>query len=75
MFAGGIYGASDDVTYDAKRDVITRILTLNRLAGDELVCFGDGPVELREGKKRGGVAIGVASEGRHAPCTGSIAAR
>jgi len=62
LFDGGIYGASDDAAYDAKREVIRRILASNRLSGAELACFGDGPVELREGRKRGGLAVGVASD-------------
>ncbi|MDI6774112.1 MAG: PfkB family carbohydrate kinase [Verrucomicrobiota bacterium] len=62
LFDGGIYGASNDAAYDAKREVIRRILASNRLSGAALACFGDGPVELREGKKRGGLAVGVASD-------------
>jgi phosphoglycolate phosphatase-like HAD superfamily hydrolase len=62
LFDGGIHGATDDVQHDAKRVVIDRILTTNQLNGSELVCFGDGPVELREGRKRGGMAVGIASD-------------
>lgn len=62
LFEGNIHGATDDVSYDAKREVIRRILSVNKLNGSELVCFGDGPVELREGKKRGGLSVGVASD-------------
>ena len=45
-----------------KREVIERVFAQKNLAGHELVCFGDGPVELREGKKRGGWAVGIASD-------------
>ncbi len=62
LFDGGIYGASDDMHDDVKRAVIGRILNSRDLAGSELVCFGDGPVELRETKRRGGMAVGVASD-------------
>lgn len=62
LFDGGIYGASDDIRQDIKRQVIDRILRTQKLAGAELVCFGDGPVELRETKKRKGIAVGVASD-------------
>jgi len=34
----------------------------NRLKGAQLCCFGDGPVELRETRKQGGIAVGVASD-------------
>ena len=62
LFDGGIYGAAGDIDRDAKREVIERILRENRLAGAELVCFGDGPVEIRLARKRGGLAVGVASD-------------
>ena len=32
------------------------------LGGAALATFGDGPVEIRETRKRGGVAVGVASD-------------
>jgi len=62
LFNGGIFGASGRIDRDVKKEVVNRILTENDLAGAGLVCFGDGPVELRETKKRGGVAVGVASD-------------
>lgn len=42
--------------------VVERIIRENNLSGPELACFGDGPVEIRETKKRNGIAIGVASD-------------
>ncbi|MDI9431542.1 MAG: HAD family hydrolase, partial [Planctomycetota bacterium] len=62
FFDGGIYGAVGDVTKYSKRMVIDRIMTENRLSGAELVVVGDGPVEMRECRKRGGIAVGVASD-------------
>jgi len=62
FFTGGIYGAVGDVARYSKRMVIDRILTENNLQGSELAVFGDGPVEIREGRKRDGLAIGVASD-------------
>jgi len=62
LFDGGIYGATEDIDHDAKRQVIERILSAQSLSGASLVCFGDGPVELREAKKRGGLAVGLASD-------------
>jgi hypothetical protein len=42
--------------------VLEKIMTDNGLRGPELVVFGDGPVELRECRKRDGVAVAVASD-------------
>ncbi|NLH48609.1 MAG: HAD family hydrolase [Myxococcales bacterium] len=61
LFAGAIYGAVGDVRHEAKRLVIERILgEIGDPAG--LVAIGDGPVEIRETHKRGGYAIGVATD-------------
>jgi rfaE bifunctional protein kinase chain/domain len=62
LFDGGIYGAVGDIDSCSKKMVLDRILRENNLRGPELAVFGDGPVELRESRKRGGLAIGVASD-------------
>ncbi|MCL5269613.1 MAG: HAD family hydrolase, partial [bacterium] len=63
LFDGGIFGAIGDVTHEAKRVVLDRLLReIGPGATRELVTFGDGPVELRETCKRGGLAVGVASD-------------
>ena len=62
LFEGRIYGSIGEVTKNTKRIVMETIIRDNRLAGSQLVCFGDGPVELREVKRCGGVAVGVASD-------------
>jgi len=62
LFDGGIFGASGQIDRDVKKEVIERILSRNGLAGDELACFGDGPVELRETRKHGGRPVGIASD-------------
>ena len=63
LFKGGIHGSVGDVTKDAKRIVLDRILNeIGREAIGGLVTFGDGPVEMRETHKRGGYAIGIASD-------------
>jgi phosphoglycolate phosphatase-like HAD superfamily hydrolase len=56
-----IYGALDDYQSFSKQMVIERILQENRLAGPELVAFGDGYVEIEDTKAAGGLAVGVAS--------------
>jgi rfaE bifunctional protein kinase chain/domain len=62
LFEGRIFGAVGDVNIEAKRIVLERIIQENNLAGHEFMTFGDGPVEIRETRKRGGVCIGVASD-------------
>ncbi len=62
LFDGGIYGAVGDVARCSKKMVIDRIMTENSLQGPELVVFGDGPVEMRECRKRDGIAVGIASD-------------
>lgn len=62
LFDGGIYGAVGDITKYSKKMVIEKIMTENDLSGPELAVFGDGPVELRECRKRDGIAVGVATD-------------
>ncbi|MBN1506925.1 MAG: hypothetical protein JW955_08765 [Sedimentisphaerales bacterium] len=62
LFNGGIYGAAGDITDCSKKRVIDRIMSEHSLRGPELAVFGDGPVELRESRKRDGLAIGIASD-------------
>lgn len=62
LFEGRIYGANQDMTHDAKRMVLERII--NEIGSDKacnIVTFGDGPVEIRETRKRGGLTVGIAS--------------
>ena len=61
-FQGGIFGAVGDVKVEAKRVVLERIIGEHGLGGASLVTFGDGPVEIRETHKRGGLCVGLASD-------------
>src|SRR5207237_7938610 len=61
-FGPHIYGALDDYQNFSKKMIIERILSENRLRGEELLGFGDGFVEIEEIKRVGGVAVAVASE-------------
>lgn len=62
LFEGRIYGAVGDVNKEAKKIVLDRILdTIGEAAAGKVATFGDGPVEIRETRKRGGITIGVAS--------------
>ena len=62
LFEGRIYGAVGDINKEAKKIVLDRILDKigDHYSGD-IATFGDGPVEIRETYKRGGITIGVAS--------------
>jgi len=62
LFDGGIFGAVGSLAKEAKRDVIERILRENGITGASLMVVGDGPVEMREGLRRGALCIGVASD-------------
>jgi bifunctional ADP-heptose synthase (sugar kinase/adenylyltransferase)/phosphoglycolate phosphatase-like HAD superfamily hydrolase len=62
IFEGNIHGWTGEVTRNTKRMVVESIIRKNNLQGNELICFGDGPVELREVKRCGGVAVGIASD-------------
>lgn len=62
FFGEHIYGATGDITVEAKRVVMDRILEEHGLSGTNLVTFGDGPVEMRETRRRGGVAVGLCSD-------------
>ena len=62
LFDGGIYGAVGDVAKYSKKMVIENIMTESNLSSPELVVFGDGPVELRECRKRDGIAVGIATD-------------
>ncbi|MCP4397051.1 MAG: HAD family hydrolase [bacterium] len=61
-FNGGIYGSVGDVTKFSKKLLLKKILRENNLSGSNLAVIGDGPVEIRECRKRGGLAIGIASD-------------
>ncbi len=62
-FEGRIFGSVGDVSNDPKRLVIQQIIE-TRLKGDGESCvvFGDGPVEMREAKRHGLLAVGLLSD-------------
>lgn len=62
LFEGRIFGSIGDIKADAKKMVLDRIVRENKLAGHQFATFGDGPVEMRETQKVGGLCIGVASD-------------
>ena len=63
LFEGRIFGSVGDVTMEAKKIVLDQILDIiGPAASGKVVTFGDGPVEIRETRKRGGLTVGVASD-------------
>jgi len=63
LFKDHIHGAVGDVNVEAKRIVLEKILSeIGPKNARTLVIFGDGPVEIRETRRRGGRAVGVASD-------------
>lgn len=60
LFEGRIYGSVGDIRKDAKKVVLDAILDEIGDA-ERVVTFGDGPVEISETRKRGGLTVGVAS--------------
>jgi phosphoglycolate phosphatase len=61
FFGPHIYGALDDYQSFSKQMIIRRMIEETGMAGENIVGFGDGFVEIEEIKKVGGVAVGVAS--------------
>ena len=63
LFGDRIYGAVGDVSFEAKRMVLERILAeIGDKTVEKILTLGDGPVEIRETHKKGGYTIGVASD-------------
>ena len=62
LFNGGIYGAVGDSEKFSKRTIIKKIITDHDLQGPELLVVGDGPVEMRECRRKDGIALGIASD-------------
>lgn len=62
VFDGGIHGSVGDVSKYSKKMVIDQIMRENKLRGQELVVFGDGPVEIQEGRRFGGISVGIACD-------------
>jgi len=60
-FTGGIYGARPD-GISAKRKVLQQLLQEKQTKPSEILVIGDGPSEIREGRKVGAVCVGIASD-------------
>ena len=60
-FSEGIHGAQDDYHKFSKKMLIDELFRIYNLRGPDMVAFGDGYVEIEDTKKRGGIAIGMAT--------------
>lgn len=64
-FGPRINGSAVDASKFSKRAVFERILREEALTGDQVLSFGDGPVEIADTKALGGLAIGICSDEDH----------
>ena len=62
LFEERIFGATGNIDAEAKKMVLDSILdSIGKDDAASIITFGDGPVEIRETHKRGGLTAGVAS--------------
>jgi phosphoglycolate phosphatase-like HAD superfamily hydrolase len=64
-FGGRIYGSPPAPGRFSKRETLDKLLAEESLRGEDLVCFGDGPVEIFHARELGGLAVAVASDEDH----------
>jgi phosphoglycolate phosphatase len=64
-FDDRIFGSPPDSSRFSKRDVLDKILAEENLQGQDLLCFGDGPVEILHARELGGLAVALASDEDH----------
>ena len=62
FFAAGLFGGTPDPKDFSKERIYDRIMGKAGITGDNLLSFGDGPIELRATVERGGLPIAVASD-------------
>jgi phosphoglycolate phosphatase-like HAD superfamily hydrolase len=62
FFGRHIHGSGADPNQFSKMEVIQRLLRSEGISGENLLSFGDGPVEIRNTREVGGLAIAVASD-------------
>lgn len=60
-FEGGIHGAKAGGG-SAKRKVLNQLINQEGVAAEQIIVIGDGPSEIREGRKFGAISVGVASD-------------
>lgn len=60
-FGERIFGARPSGK-DAKRTLIHRLISEEGYTGSQLLIIGDGPAEMREGRRVGAICVGIASD-------------
>ena len=60
-FDGGIHGAKPGGG-SAKRKVLNQLVNEEGVEAAQIIVIGDGPSEIREGRKFGAICVGVASD-------------
>jgi phosphoglycolate phosphatase len=61
-FDGGIFGGTPDPKDFSKEQVYADLMRREGIGGENLLSFGDGPVEIRATAELGGAAVAVASD-------------
>jgi phosphoglycolate phosphatase len=61
-FGGRIFGSLPDTSKFSKRTVLDKILADENLSGENMLCFGDGPVEILHARELGALSVAVASD-------------
>jgi FMN phosphatase YigB (HAD superfamily) len=64
-FGRHIYGSPADPRQFSKKAVFERLMKEDGITGENLLSFGDGPVEIISTKELGGLAIAVCSDENH----------
>jgi FMN phosphatase YigB (HAD superfamily) len=62
FFGKHIYGSGVDPRGFSKWDVYGRLMADERISGENILSFGDGPVEIECTKRLGGLAVAVCSD-------------
>ncbi|MCG8525888.1 MAG: PfkB family carbohydrate kinase [Opitutales bacterium] len=63
LFQGRIYGSIGDIKKEAKKIVMKQIMdSIDTTNFGQIVVFGDGPVEIKEARRCGALAVGLASD-------------
>lgn len=65
FFGEGIEGPESDNSSFTKADACDRMLARHRLPGSALLNIGDGFVETKVARERGGIAVGIAYDHDH----------
>ncbi|HWQ92222.1 MAG TPA: HAD family hydrolase [Clostridia bacterium] len=62
FFGNHIYGSTANGAVFSKRAVLERLLRQEHIDGQNLLSFGDGPVEIALTRRNGGLAVAIASD-------------